>query len=127
HQTPSQPQPYQPHGSAGSWSLPRGTAAPFASSTTWICCARWKHLPGLPGHPPSIRTLVTTYENRPLVNTCAAVPSMSSVGTAAVSAVSSALAIGSMRTCEVLVSLPHQSDEISATRSPLGCAVTTLR
>ncbi len=61
------------------------------------------------------------------MNTCAPTPSTSTAGTPAASAVSSALPTGSTRTCEVVVSLPHQSDDTSATVAPLGCAVITLR
>jgi hypothetical protein len=68
------------------------------------------------------------YASWPLLNTRALTPSTSTAGTAApVSAVSSAFATGSTRTCDTVVSLSHQSDEISATRSPLGSAVITLR
>jgi hypothetical protein len=62
-----------------------------------------------------------------LLNTCAPTPSTFTVGTPAASVVSAALPIGSTRTCELDVSLPHQSDDTSAIVAPFGCAATTLR
>ena len=74
-----------------------------------------------------MRTSVTMYESVPLANTRAPIPSTLTACAGAASAVSSALSIGSTRTSELVTSLPHQSDEISAMVAPAGCAVMTLR
>jgi len=61
------------------------------------------------------------------MNTCALTPSTRTVGVFPVSVVSSALAMGSSRTSDQVMSLSHQSLEISAMFAPSGCAVMTLR
>src|SRR5580698_2235720 len=99
-------------------------APPSERSTTVTCSmSDWQPVSPEYGHAIGTGTYVTMYSSVPLLNTCGPTPGTVMSGTWPASVVSSACAIGSTRTSDVVLSLPHQSLDTSPIVAPTGCAV----